>query len=230
MSAHSLSVIIPVINEGGSLLRTLESAKTDQEAEIIVVDGGSSDDSAAIAQRAGARVIKAERGRARQLNQGAQSACGDILLFLHGDTELPRGYGALVRASMENPAIAAGAFSLAIDSASKQLRCIALLANLRSRLLQLPYGDQAIFVRSALFWEVGGYAQIPIMEDFQLIRMLHRKGRIVTLPSAVLTSARRWRKLGALRTTLINQLVLSGFLLGISPARLAAFYRGVQKR
>ena len=190
-----------------------------------MVDGGSSDESAEVAQSRGVKVLHSPPGRARQMNAGAEVAEGRFLLFLHADTRLPEGFDGHVRQILTGSGVAAGAFQLQIDASSARLRLIEKTANWRSRYLQMPYGDQAIFLRKELFREMGGFPDLPIMEDFQLIRRLQGEGRIVIAPAAVVTSARRWKKLGALRTTLLNQLMILGFYLGFEPARLARWYR-----
>ncbi|MBU0909796.1 MAG: TIGR04283 family arsenosugar biosynthesis glycosyltransferase [Proteobacteria bacterium] len=224
-----LSIIIPALNEAQNITATLRSTETDEYVERVVVDGGSRDDTVVLARNAGARVILSPPGRARQLNRGAAEAQGEVFLFLHGDTRLPRGYARLVRETMAQRHIVAGAFGLAIDSPQKRFKWVAGAANLRSRFLQFPYGDQAIFLRAALFRELGGFPEIPVMEDFHLVQLLRRQGRIHILDQQVVTSARRWRRLGFFRTTLINQLMVLGFLLGFSRNFLAKFYGVVHK-
>ncbi len=158
------------------------------------------------------------------MNAGAEVAEGTFLVFLHADTRLPEGFGHHIRRILTQSGVAAGAFQLQIDASSARWRFIEKTANWRSRYLQMPYGDQAIFLRTELFREMGGFPDLPIMEDFQLIRRLQGEGRIVIAPAAVVTSARRWEKLGALRTTLINQLMILGFYFGFEPSRLARWY------
>jgi rSAM/selenodomain-associated transferase 2 len=164
-------------------------------------------------------------GRAKQLNAGAEAASGDLFLFLHADTRLPEKFDASVREVLARPGIAAGAFAFRLDVSSRSLQIIERVANWRSRRLQMPYGDQAIFVRSALFQEIGGFTDIPIMEDFEFVQRLKRKGRILTLPQPAITSARRWTALGIWGTTLINELVVIAYFLGISPSRIRRFAR-----
>ncbi len=224
--ASGLSVIIPALNEAESIGATVDSARTDSRAEVIVVDGGSGDNTVAVATEHGATVIKAPTGRARQMNAGAVAAHGKTLVFVHADTLLPRGYGQQVNRVLDTKGTVAGAFALAIADKGRGLRLVAAAANWRSRHLQLPYGDQGLFVRADLFWELGGYSDIPIMEDFELARRLARAGRIGTASAPATTSARRWQALGGLRTTLINQLVISGYHLGVPTDKLATFYRG----
>ncbi|OKY75720.1 MAG: glycosyltransferase [Desulfobulbaceae bacterium DB1] len=226
----AVSIIIPVYNEAERLPATLAALSHEKQVEILVVDGGSTDDSPGIASKLGVTVLTSDRGRAAQLNKGAEAAKGEILLFLHGDTILPAGFFKPVLHVMQGHEFVAGAFQLRIDSLRRNIHWIARLANLRSRLLKLPYGDQGLFMRATTFHELGGYADLPIMEDFSLVRRLRRKGKIVILADAVITSGRRWERLGILKTTLLNQIVIAGFLLGVSPVLLAKLYRGLQKR
>ena len=160
------------------------------------------------------------------MNKGAVAAAGDILLFLHGDTCLPEQYHEYVYGGVETPGFAAGAFSLRIDSRARTMGLIGKLTNLRSRFMSLPYGDQGLFLTTEKFLTAAGFADIPIMEDFELVRRLKKMGgNIVTLPASVMTSPRRWAKLGVLKTTLINQMVLTAYFSGIPPATIAAWYR-----
>lgn len=221
----SISVIIPTLDEEARLDACLARLSGEDLLETIVADGGSSDLTTAIARRAGTRVVTAPPGRGTQLNCGSRAATGEILLFLHADTILPPGFPALVREALSRPGIVAGAFSFALDAKSAGLTVVAAITNIRARLLQLPYGDQAIFVRKKMFDETGGFADIPAMEDFELVRRLRRRGKINILPQAAITSARRWQCHGILRTFLVNQGMVLGFYLKRSPVRLAAWYR-----
>lgn len=192
---------------------------------MIVVDGGSQDGTVQLAQSLGMRVLVARAvGRAGQMNVGAKVATGDILLFLHADTLLPIGFDTLVRQALEQPGAVAGAFALRINGSLLGLRLVEYGVNWRSRWLQMPYGDQAIFLKTTLFHDLGGFPQLPIMEDFEFMRCLRHQGRIVTLPSQVLTSGRRWQKLGVLKTTLINQIAIAAYFLGVPPERIAHWY------
>ena len=220
-----LSVIIPALNEEAQLPATLASLSGVPRVEIIVVDGGSSDATLDVARDAGVRTLAAHPPRAIQMNAGAGLTAGDTLLFLHADTRLPRDVVQQVRQTLASARVAAGAFHLAIDGNGIGLRAIERVANWRSRLLQMPYGDQTLFMRRDLFWELGGFPPIPIMEDFELVRRLKRRGRIALAPGRARTSNRRWLRLGAVKTWLINQAIIAGYYAGVPPKRLAVWYR-----
>jgi rSAM/selenodomain-associated transferase 2 len=158
------------------------------------------------------------------MNVGARMAKGEILLFLHGDTVLPRGYNAQIRRVLSLPGVVAGAFRLSINGKSLSLRAIEKVVNLRSTILQMPFGDQAFFMRRGIFEQAGGFREISMMEDFDLIRKLRNCGQIRIAEGSVLTSGRRWEKLGPWRTTLMNQIAILAYLIGISPANIARFY------
>jgi len=222
----TISVIIPTLNEAVNLLTLLAEMDREDGVEVIVADGGSSDGTGELAKAAGVEVVFAPRGRAYQQNAGAAVATGEILLFLHVDTTLPDGFAAAVRACLAQPGVVAGAFRLGIAGEAKGLRLIERVANWRSRWLGLPYGDQALFIRRRSFAALGGFPEQEIMEDFALARRIKKLGKIELLELAVLTSGRRWQRLGIIRTTLINQLIILGYFLGIAPARLAGWYRG----
>lgn len=228
-SAPYLSIIIPVLNEAAHITATLCATASDEYIERVVVDGGSRDATVALAVQAGAKVLVSSPGRARQLNRGAAEAQGEVLLFVHGDTRLPPDYVRLVRETMAHGDVVAGAFRLAIDAPQKRFKWVAGAANLRAQFLQLPYGDQAIFLHAALFRQLGGFPEMPVMEDFALVQLLRRQGRIHILDQQVVTSARRWLRLGVVRTTIINQLLVVGFLLGFPLDFLAKFYGVVHK-
>jgi len=223
---HLISVIIPTLNEESNLRAVLHDLVRLENIETIVVDGGSSDGTCAVEASCGVKLIETARGRAIQMNEGARAAKGDILLFLHADTRLPHNWARMVRDELTKAGTAAGAFELAIDGNMRGLRIIERMANLRARWLQLPYGDQAIFLNAALFRRFGGFSDLPIMEDFEFIRRLRVHGRIRTVPGRATTSARRWQDLGVWRTTLINQTLIIGYLMGISPKFMARVYYG----
>ena len=219
-----ISVVIPALNEAKSIGPAVASTRNHEGIECIVVDGGSQDNTPRVAQSSGATVLHSPPGRARQMNAGAEAARGEFLVFLHADTRLPGDFAHHVRRILTTPGKVAGAFELKIDGSGLRLRIIERLANWRSRYLEMPYGDQAIFLRIKLFHQFGGFPELPIMEDFQLVRQLRRQGQIVIAPAAALTSPRRWQEVGSWQVTLINQAVILGFLLGVDPVRLARWY------
>jgi len=219
-----ISVIIPALNEGVNIEAAIRGAE-DREAEIIVVDGGSTDDTVARANNAGARVEAGPRGRALQQNRGATVARGKVLLFLHADTHLPDRYAAHVFEILMDPGTAAGAFRFKTDLNKPFMKVIELMTNMRSRYFKLPYGDQGLFMRRSIFESVGRFPEVPVAEDLLLVRRLSERGIIRISKAEVVTSARRWLTFGLLRTTLINQAIVSCCLLGVSPHALASLYR-----
>ncbi len=225
--AHSplISVIIPVLNEADRLPHTLAALQASENMEIIVVDGGSQDHTVTIAQALGARVMASKPGRACQMNLGASIAQGKILLFLHGDTQLPEHFDALVQQTLAQTNVVAGAFPLKIQGTNWGLRLVEWGVNWRSHVLQMPYGDQAIFLTTDTFKAIGMFPELSLMEDFELMRRLKRLGKVAIAAAPVLTADRRWQKLGIIKTTLINQLAIAAYLLGIAPAKIAAWYR-----
>ena len=220
-----LSVIIPAINEEASITPAVASAGQAENVEILVVDGGSTDATVRTAREAGAGVLVTRKGRAFQMNAGAEAASGDVLLFLHADTRLPPEYQEHVRRTLSRPRVVAGAFRLGIRAPGYSVRLVEHMANLRSRFLHLPYGDQAIFLEKKLFQKVGGFPDLPIMEDFVFMKNLTGQGRIGLAPAAVSTSSRRWVRMGIWRTTWINQMVVAAYVLGIPPERIRKFYQ-----
>lgn len=232
--SETLSIIIPVLNEAPQIQHTLgrlqHQTKGAQGVEIIVVDGGSSDGTVDIVKTHNTTLIMSPPGRAQQMNAGAAIASGDILLFLHGDTQLPDRFITRIRQTLPGPLAEpntpiAGAFSLKIGGEQRGLRLVEWGVRWRSQQFNLPYGDQGLFVRREAFEALGGFPELPIMEDFEFVRQLQRQGRITILPEAVTTSARRWQTLGIWRTTALNQLVVLGYLLGIPPTTLRRWYR-----
>ena len=220
-----VAVVIPTLNEADNIAATLMPALAEAD-EVVVVDGGSVDATRELAAAAGVPVLTVTGGRAAQQNAGAAGTSAEALLFLHADTRLPVGWAAAVRGALAEPGVALGAFRLAIDGATASEWLMAAGANARSRSWGVPYGDQALFLRRATFDALGGFAVLPIMEDWEFARRARRLGHIYLLDLIVMTSPRRWRRLGPWRTWGRNQLMLIGWRLGLSPARLAAYYRG----
>lgn len=224
--AGRLSVIIPTWNEEMSLRATLGSVGSpNHDLEVIVVDAGSTDRTVEISQQYGCKVFVAKPGRANQMNAGAAIATGEHLLFLHADTLLPDGYRAEIERVLATP-VACGAFALEIDSRGLALRIIEAGVAFRSRFFQMPYGDQALFFRASDFYKQEGFRPMAIMEDYELVSRMRKAGGIGLAGIPVKTSARRWRKRGILRTTLINQLCVIAYWLGFSDKTIARLYRG----
>ncbi|MEH2211718.1 TIGR04283 family arsenosugar biosynthesis glycosyltransferase [Nostoc sp.] len=224
IDAAKISIIIPAINEARNIKKAIATTQGNINIEVIVIDGGSSDDTVAIAQSLNVKVISSSPGRAVQMNAGAVAASGEILLFLHADTRLPTGFDEMIRTALQQPGIVAGAFKLRIDASLLSLRWVEWGVNVRSHFYQMPYGDQAIFLTKEIFQQIGGFPELPIMEDFELMRRLKRIGRVVIIPTPVVTSARRWLQKGVLKTTLLNQIVIIAYLLGVSPERICSWY------
>ncbi|MGV3572877.1 MAG: TIGR04283 family arsenosugar biosynthesis glycosyltransferase [Ramlibacter sp.] len=222
---RSLRIVMPVLEEGPGLaarLRDLQALRA-RGAEVVVVDGGSTDATWALASGLADRVLLAPRGRASQMNAGAADAHCDILLFLHADTRLPADADRRVSAAVDAGA-AWGRFDVRIDSALPLLRLVGWLMNLRSRLTGIATGDQAIFVRRDVFEQAGGFADIPLMEDIALSARLRRIGAPACLRPPVVTSARRWEKHGTLRTILLMWKLRALYFFGAQPQGLADLY------
>lgn len=228
-----ISIIIPALNEADNLKQTIVSIGRLDDKEVILADGGSVDETVYVAKSFNINVVNSSPPKAKQMNEGATRASGDILLFLHADTQLPRNFENHVRQCFTQTGVVAGAFELSINADVPALKLIERLANWRSHRLNLPYGDQAIFVLSDIFHQVEGFPEIPIMEDFEFIKQLGKKGNIVTLPVPVTTSSRRWESFGILKTTLTNQLVIAMFYAKVPPKIIARWYRrskGISKK
>ena len=218
------SIIIPTLNEAATITTPLEQICNLPNIEVIVADGGSNDRTAELARAIGATVVHGNLGRGKQLNAGAALASGEVLLFLHADTQLPIDFIDHVWQTLRE-GNSGGAFRLCIGSKGWMLRLIESGANLRARWLQYPYGDQAIFVRASDFFQLNGFCNWPLMEDYDFCSRLQKTGRIGLAPASVITSARRWQRLGVLRTTLTNLACVVAFRLGVSPITLARWYR-----
>ena len=218
-----ISVIIPTLNEQGCLKKTLEAVGRD--VEVIVVDGGSCDSTVKIAKGFTDKIIMSEKGRGLQMDRGAEEAGGDIFLFLHADTILPKGWKDYVEGALkDDDKVIGGGFSLKIDSKGFSFRMIEAVANMRAKYLGLIYSDQAIFVKKDAFLSAGGFKGLPLMEDVDLIRRLRESGRVMLLDAEVSTSPRQWKKRGVLKTTLRNLFFLSLYYAGVSPERLQRLY------
>jgi rSAM/selenodomain-associated transferase 2 len=222
----TVSVVIPVLNEEAAIGPAL--ASTEGAHEVIVVDGGSSDATCEIVRATGHRLLESARGRGVQLNLGAATAAGDVLLFLHADTQLPDNFARDVVSCLTAHDADWGRFDLRFDAGGPLLRLIARLICRRSRLTKVATGDQAIFVRRDLFEELGGFRERELFEDIDLCRRLKRGRRMVIPVRPVITSSRRWREDGAVRTSLRMWALKLAYLAGVSSERLARVYRDVR--
>ncbi|DAC73064.1 MAG TPA: glycosyl transferase family 2 [Thermoplasmata archaeon] len=222
------SIIIPVLHESEIINAHLESLKkieTDEPFEIIVVDGSPALDTIKVITDKTIITIPSQQGRGRQMNAGAARATGDILVFLHVDTFLPTNALVLIHKHLQNHQLVGGAFTLRIRSHNPLLRMIAAFSTLRSQITRAPYGDQTIFLRKTSFDALGGYWDIPLMEDVELMRRLKKKkGKIIILPNPVITSDRRWNQEGLLYTTLRDSIIITLYWCGIPAEKLAKFY------
>lgn len=217
----SVSVIIPVYYDADALARTL--AATDFTGTDVIVSTTATDESLAPLRLARADItwIDAPPGRARQMNAGAAVARGEWLVFLHADTQLPhRWRRAIAKAEETGGLYAIGCFTLALDSPSPFARLIEIGVRLRVWLFRLPYGDQGLFIRRELFDDLGGYAELPMMEDVDLVRRARQRGRLFRSRLAVVTSARRWERDGWVRRTALHLVLIALYYCGVSPERL----------
>ena len=219
-----VSVIVPLLDDTAAATSLVGQILPDRRAEVILVDGGSDVALDRLAgQRPDVRLVRTPPGRARQMNAGAAVAEGEWLLFLHADSSLPAGW--LEAFEHLSPQMSGGWFRFALDDAAWQARVIERGVGWRVRVFGLPYGDQGLFVRRTIFRQLGGYRDLPLMEDVDFVRRLHRQGRVVELPLALSTSSRRWRRDGWWRRSASNLALVTLYFAGISPARLAAWYR-----
>ena len=224
-----ISVIVPVLNEAegiNQLIGHIGSLRKGNDIEIIVADGDPQGRTLNAIKDDRVTGVASGRGRGRQMNKGAAAATGEILLFLHADTFLPSGAFEKIASVMRTGRYAGGAFDLGIDSGRTALRIVEQAASLRSRITRIPYGDQAIFIRRDIFQAMGGFMDVPIMEDVDLMQRLKRAGRnIVIIAHKVRTSPRRWEKEGVVYCTIRNWTLVTLYMMGVSPEKLERFYR-----
>ncbi|MCB1918992.1 MAG: TIGR04283 family arsenosugar biosynthesis glycosyltransferase [Candidatus Competibacteraceae bacterium] len=222
----AISIILPVLNEETQIMAGLEALQAwrGQNCELIVADGGSRDRTAVLAKPLADQVIMSARGRAAQMNAGACKARGDILWFLHADSLPPPDALDLIRVNLSDPHRHWGRFDVRLSGRHPALRVVETLMNIRSRLTGIATGDQGIFVRRALFEQIGGYSSIALMEDIALSRLLKRYGRPVCLRQPLQTSSRRWERDGIIRTILLMWRLRLAYFLGADPDRLARSY------
>lgn len=228
LRSTTLSIVIPVLNEAATIgvcLRRLALLRS-RGAQVIVVDGGSDDDTVALAYPLCDAVVHAARGRALQMNAGARRASGDVLLFLHADTELPASSDALIRDALRGaPQRTWGRFDVRIDGTAPLLDTVARMMSIRSRLTGVATGDQAIFCTRETFEREGGFPVIPIMEDIAFSKQLRRHSRPICLRARVTTSGRRWEASGVIRTILLMWWLRLAYVLGVPPEVLSRWYR-----
>jgi rSAM/selenodomain-associated transferase 2 len=232
MEKIPFSIIVPVLHESlriNHLINHLHRLEAHQQGcEIIVVDGSSDRDTIDAVRSNQVITITAEPGRARQMNAGATIAHGEVLVFLHVDTELPHDAFTNIDSVMKQTQYVGGAFELGITSDRFLYRVLEYWVSLRCRITRIPYGDQAIFVRRNYFEKLGGYSEIPIMEDVELMRRIRSAGdKIYIIPDRVMTSPRRWQQEGFIYVNMRNTALLLLYFLGVSPEKLIRFYKKI---
>jgi len=218
-----ISVVIPALDEGeriGSLIAALRAHGFD---DIVVADGGSRDATQAETIAAGAAFIRGERGRGRQLASGARAASGDVLFFVHADSAPPPLACALIETALADPGVSAGCFSLAFDHAHPLLGIYALMSRVNMSLF--TYGDQGLFLKRETYERIGGYRDLPLFEDVEILGRLRRAGRIVKLRAPMTTSARRFLRDGVARRELMSAILVALYHMGVPPERLERWYR-----
>ena len=214
-----------MLNEAAAIASTLAALRRGApDAEIVVVDGGSIDASVAQARPLCDALIVASRGRARQMNAGARASHGDAIAFVHADTVVPPTFAADIASALADSAVVGGRFDVKLDDDALPYRIIGAMISLRSRLSRTGTGDQAIFVRRAVFDRLGGFPELELCEDLEFSRRMKRAGRVACLRARVTTSARRWNRDGVVRTVVRMWLIRAMYLLGVPPARLKRMY------
>ena len=222
---NRVSIIVPTFNEADNIVATLLPLQTlrQQGHEIIIADGGSDDATLELASPLADQILNAPRGRARQMNAGAQQASGEVLLFLHADTQLPENFMALINTALQTKQW--GRFDVRLTGKQPLLRVVESMMNWRSRISGIATGDQAIFVKRELFENIGGYADIPLMEDIDLSKRLKRQGRPFFINTPLITSSRRWEQHGIFKTILLMWRLRLAYFFGAKPEQLARLYR-----
>lgn len=223
----TISVVIPILNEARILEKTLDQLQSELgDHELIIVDGGSTDSSVRIAEKYG-KVVLSACGRAKQLNTGAAAATGDILIFLHADIWLEPGAFAAVATALASGYVGGG-FRQKIDGKRVLYRLIEIAGNIRGRYLNVFYGDSGIFLARTDFEKIGGFPDVPILEEMEFSKRLRQLGKPTLLTPCIHISARRWEASGIVRTTLNNWLITALYFLGASPEKLARLYSHIR--
>jgi rSAM/selenodomain-associated transferase 2 len=230
MTSATISIVVPTLEEGATIGATLARLREPEVLEVVVADGGSRDRTREIAADLADRVLIAPRGRASQMNLGAAVATGEVLLFLHADTRVPPGFGAAIARALSDPRIVGGRFDLELDEPGLAYRVIGAMITWRSRWTRIFTGDQALFVRREVFERLGGYPEEPLLEDLALAIAMKRAGGIACLRERVVTSARRWRQRGVLRTVLAMWAIRGLYAAGVPAKTLARYYAAVRER
>ncbi|MAI77487.1 MAG: glycosyltransferase [Deltaproteobacteria bacterium] len=234
-----IAVVIPALEESKQIAGAVQNAQAASdssrspgpsgvgwtEIEVVVVDGGSLDETVSLARKAGARVISSDSGRSRQLEAGWRAVSADIVLFLHADTRLEAGWSSAIAGAMKEPGVVGGAFQLCFGDPGFGFRWIEFFVRIRVALFGLPYGDQAIFIRRPVLEAMGGLRPVPIMEDLDLVQGMKKYGRMQSLPLKATTSARRYADQGLLRTVLLHGLALLAWRFGVDRERIARWSR-----
>ncbi|MFQ5456641.1 MAG: TIGR04283 family arsenosugar biosynthesis glycosyltransferase [Nitrospirota bacterium] len=220
-----ISIIIPILNEEAIIEETLNRLKRlIGDYEVIVVDGGSSDNTPDIAMRLADIFLTSEMGRAIQMNRGAKAGGGDVLLFLHADTAISDDSFQRIQTALSERSVIGGRFDIEFDNNSLIYRFLAWTINLRSRISKISTGDQAIFIRRDVFFKMGGYPEISLMEDVEFTKRMKRRGKISCIRKKVITSARRWEKMGLIRTVFLMHYLRLLYFLGVKPEILKRCY------
>lgn len=222
--SHSLSIIVPTLQEEHGIASRIAHLKHAEEVEVVVCDGGSSDDTVAQAQKHADWVLSSPRGRARQMNLGARHARGEYLLFLHADCSLNRGFSNVIFETLADPRVIAGCFQMRIEANRYSYRLIERAASARVKCLGLIYGDQGLFLRKDDFHRLGGFPKLDFMEDLFFSRALSKQGILKVANFPIHVSPRRWQRHGVIRQSLRNWTLTALALAGVHPDRLARFY------
>lgn len=221
-----IAVVIPALDESGEIAGAIASASAPG-VNIVVVDGGSRDDTVERARALGAEVIASQPGRARQLQRGFEHSSGEVVVFLHADTRLPPGWPGAIAEALADPGVCGGAFRFGFEGSAERLgialRLVEWGAQRRHSWLGQPYGDQGIFVRRATLLAIGGVPQVALMEDLDLVAAMKRQGRLAQIATSVATSSREYTRVGVARTVLRHSVAIAGRWLGVDRSRIAAW-------